>query len=152
MNLLLVAPTAITTVRIMQAIRLKSVEVWTNPVALGSAPTDVKLEWLGENSPSTLIEDVSMGIRPAHIFAVPPPSTSNKWWSISGGSETDVLFKLYLMANSVIDVTCDCRNVDDEAPTAGDVPAAASIGQLYGDYLDGLTSGKLLPVGYIVLP
>lgn len=153
LNLLVTATTAITTVRQATAVRLKSVEVWTNPTALGSAPPGVRIEWLGENSPSTIMSDVPMGVRPGHIRAIPPPSSSNRWWSISGMSEADVLFVLGLPANAVIDVTLDMRLVVNESPVAGDVPAGAAVGQVYCDYLDGLASGKLNPDGgYLALP
>jgi hypothetical protein len=152
LNLVLYSTSATLTARIFQAVRLKRVEVWGNPVALGSPPSQVSLEWIGENSPSTVVSDTGMGVRPAHVRSEPPPSSSNRWWSISGTSESDQLFTLILQANSVIDVTLELRLVEQEAPTAGDVPAGASLGQLYGDYLDGLTSGKLVPEGYTALP
>jgi hypothetical protein len=152
LNMVLVATSAVTTVRTFEAIRLRKVEMWANPVALGSAPNNIQVEWLGENSPSTVISDTGMGVRPGHVASVPPSSSSNRWWSISGTSETDIIFSMILPADSVIDVTVDVRFVEQEAPTAGDVPAGASIGQVYGDYLDGIASGKLAPVGFTVLP
>jgi hypothetical protein len=152
LNLILYSTSAVTTARIFEAVRLKRVEVWGNPVALGSQPNQVSLEWIGENSPSTVISDRGMGVRPAHVRSEPPPSSSNRWWSISGTSESDPLFTLIIQANSVIDVTLELRLVEQEAPTAGDVPAGASLGQLYGDYLDGIASGKLAPEAFTVLP
>jgi hypothetical protein len=152
LNLMLYTPTAITSVRLMQAVRLKRVQIWTNPSVLGAAPVICAIEWLGQNAPSTLVEDTSMGIRPAHVDCRPPPSSSDRWWSISGFLETDVLFNLTAPPNSVIDVTVEIRFVEAEAPTAGDVPAGAIIGQLYGNYLDGLASGLLAPAGYVALP
>jgi hypothetical protein len=71
---------------------------------------------------------------------------------LSGQQENDLLFELVLPANCVIDVTVELRFVEAEAPTAGDVPAGAVLGTLYGDYLDGIGSGKLSPVGYNVIP
>jgi hypothetical protein len=72
---------------------------------------------------------------------------------MSGTSNVnEVLFALTVPANTVIDVRMDLRLVEAEAPTAGDVPTGATLGQLYGNYLDGLSSGKLTPVGYTVLP
>jgi len=152
LNQILIATSTMTTVRIIEAIRLKSVEVWGSPPALGSAPTDIQVEWLGENSPSTVISDTSMGIRPSHVATSPPPSSSNKWWSISGTSEADVLFSITLPAESVIDVNCELRLVEKETPIAGDAAVAATLGQVYGDYLDGIASGKLVPSGFTVLP
>jgi len=152
LNLLLTATSAVTTVRLIQAVRLKKVEVWTNPVALGSPPTTCSVEWLGENAPSTVVSDISMGVRAAHVRTRPPPRSSDRWWCLSGQQENDLLFELVLPANCVIDVTVELRFVEAEAPTAGDVPAGAVLGTLYGDYLDGIGSGKLSPVGYNVIP
>jgi hypothetical protein len=152
LNLLLVATSATTTARLIEGVRLRLVEMWTNPVALGASPTSLQLEWFGENSPSTLISDVSMGVNPAHVRAEPPTSSSNQWWSMSGNQETDPLFSISVPANTIIDVAVELRLVESETPTAGDVPAGATLGQLYGDYLDGLPSGKLAPDGYTALP
>lgn len=152
LNLLQVATSTVTTVRLLQAVRLKSVEMWGNPIALGSPPTELRLEWSGENSPSTFVSDFGMGVRPAHVRTTPPASSSNRWWSISGSSETDVLFILLLPANVVIDVSLELRFVDAEAPTAGDVPVGATLGQLYANYLDGKAGSKLSPVDYQAIP
>jgi len=152
LNQILVATSAVTTVRLFEGIRLQSVEVWANPTALGSAPTEVQVEWLGENSPSTLNSDMTMGVRPSHVATTPPPSSSNRWWSMSGSQETDQLFLMRLPADCVIDVVCELRFVEAETPTAGDIPAGAVLGTLYGDYLDGIASGKLVPVGYNAIP
>jgi len=80
------------------------------------------------------------------------PHQAVKWWSISGTSEADVLFSITLPAESVIDVNCELRLVEKETPTAGDAAVAATLGQVYGDYLDGIASGKLVPSGFTVLP
>jgi len=152
LNLILVATTATSTVRIIEGIRLSMVEMWANPPALGSAPTTLQIEWIGENSPSTVISDTSMGVRPAHVRSSPPASSSNRWWSMSGSQETDQLFSLILPANTIVDVTVDMRMVEQETPTVGDIPIGATVGQLYGDYLDGNITAVLAPVGYTVIP
>jgi len=152
LNLVVLATSTTATVRLFEAVRLKNVEVWANPSALGSAPVIAAIEWLGENSPSTVISDTSMGVRPAHVSSAPPPSASNRWWCISGTSESDVMFSLTVPTESVIDVTLELRLVEQEAPTQGEAPTAATAGQVYGDYLDGMATSSLAPVGYIVLP
>jgi len=151
LNLVQLATSTTTTVRIFEAVKLKSVEVWTSPPALGTAPANVSVEWLGENSPSTVVSDTSMGVRPAHVRTKPPPSSSNRWWCISGSMETDTLFQLSVGPNSVIDVTLDLRLVESEPPTAGDAPTAAVNGTLYGNCLDGIL-GQLIPADYNKLP
>jgi hypothetical protein len=152
LNLLQLATTATTTVRLFQAVRLKKVEIWGNPVALGAAPTTVRLEWIGNNAPSTQVSDTGMGVLPAHVSSVPPANSSNRWWCISGTSESEDLFTLVLQPDCVIDVTLELRYVETETPVAGDIPAGASVGQLYGNYLDGIASGKLVMDDYLTLP
>lgn len=153
LNLLVTAISAITTVRTFEAVRLKKVEMWTNAPALGSAPTYCQLEWEGENSPSTILSDTSMGVQPAHLVSIPPPSSSNRWWSMSGSQETDNLFGVMMSTGGVIDVSVEARLVDVESPTAGPVPAGATIGQLYACTLDGNgVGGVLSPLGYNALP
>jgi len=152
MNLVLYTPTATTSVRLFEAVRLVGLELWSSPTALGSQASELALEWLGENGPSTLVSDSAIGVSPAHIRSRPPPRSSCEWWSMSGQQEADDQFTLILPANSTIDVTMALRVVETEAPTSGDVPAGATVGQLYGNYLDGKISGMLMPVGWTVLP
>jgi hypothetical protein len=71
---------------------------------------------------------------------------------MSGSNEADQLFSLVLPADTVIDVLTSIRLVDNEASTAGEVPAGATPGTLYYDYLDGIASAKLAPVSVSVLP
>lgn len=152
LNLVQVASSAVTTVRVFQGVRLKGIETWSNPTALGAAPSTSQVEWAGENSPSTVVSDTGMGVRPAHIRTSPPPSSSNRWWCFSGSQETDVLFTISLPANSICDITVELRLVEQEAPVAGDVPVGATLGTLYGNYLDGIAGALMAPVGYNVLP
>lgn len=145
LNLVQVATSSTSSVRVVEAVRLRCVEMWSNPSALGAPPVNLNLEWLGENSPSTVVSDVSMGVRPAHVRTSPPAATSNRWWSMTGSLESDSLFLITLAANSVVDVTVDLRLVEKESPTAGDATSGLTLGQFYGGYLDGLSSGKLVP-------
>lgn len=152
LNLIGYAYNTSNTYRLFEAVRLKSVEVWTNPTALGAAPSTCSLEWLGGYGPSTVVSDSTMGVSPAHFRTTPPASSSDRWWSMSGQNETDDLFVLVLPVDCIIDVTVEVRVVETEAPTQGDNGTGLTLGQLYGDYLDGVASGKLSPVGYTVIP
>lgn len=152
LNQVLVATGATDAVRIFEAVRLRMVEIWANPTALGSAPTTCSLEWLGMFGPSTVVSDTTMGVSPAHVRTSPPRASSDQWWSMSGFNESDSLFTMVLPADCVIEVILDVRLVEQESPTLGDPVTGATPGQLYGDYLDGSSSGKLAPVGFTVLP
>ncbi len=151
LELLQVAKTATTATRIINAARVRSVELWGEPPALGAAQTSVSVEWVGTNAPSVLHSDTTMGVRPAHVFSVPPAGSSSQWWSITGSGETDQLFIINIgtgSSNVIIDVVVDLRFVDNEAAIATSVnPAAATAGTLYYNYLDGFTSAKLAPIG-----
>jgi len=151
LNLLQVATSTVTTIRPIQAIRLRAVEMWVEPLALGGAGASGVIEWMGENSPSTLLSDTSVGVTPAHLRSTPPPSSSNRWWSISGSLESDVLFTVEASNGCTIDVRVELRFVDDEAPTAGDIPAGATLGQWYYNLLDGI-GGSIPPIGGNQLP
>jgi hypothetical protein len=70
----------------------------------------------------------------------------------SNGSEE--LFEITVPVDTIIDVLVDIRFVDNQEDSAnGDNPTGATLGVMYYNYLDGLTSGKLTPVGGVtVLP
>jgi hypothetical protein len=152
LNLMQVAVTAVTTMRPIEAIKLNLVEVWSNPTALGSPPNVCSVEWVGNQGPSVIHSDSSMGVRAAHVRTRPPKDASERWWSMSNFTETDQLFTLVLPADSVVDVSTSIRLVDNESTIAGDIPAGATPGTFYYDYLDGIASGKLAPVSVAVLP
>jgi hypothetical protein len=152
LNLVVVATTSSASSRIIEGIRLRSVEVWTSPPSLGTAPLSCSVEWVGSNAPSTIQSDTSMGVLPAHVKSRPPPMSSNQWWSMSGTDETDPLFTIIASTESVCDVAVTIRYVDNEAATAGGSPTGASVGQVYYDYLDGSASGTWAPVGVAILP
>lgn len=152
LNMVLVATSATTTARIFEAVRLRRVEMWTNPVSAGTDPVAINLEWLGAYAPSNVISDVCMGLIPAHIRSSPPKASSDMWWSMSGSNESESLFSLTVESNTWIDITVEVRLVEQESPTAGDVSSGATLGRIYGDYLDGIASGKLNPDQYNSLP
>jgi hypothetical protein len=60
---------------------------------------------------------------------------------------------MFVEVETIIDVEMELRFVDNEGPTAGDVPAGAALGKLYYDYLDGIVSHQLVPFGTVnILP
>jgi len=127
--------------------------MWCNPLALGSASDAIQLEWIGSYAPSTVVSDQTMGVSPAHFRTSPPKNSNADWWTNSGGSNegVDMFILTYPASGCIVDVTLDCRMVESEAPTAGDNGAGLTLGQVYGDYLDGIGTAILAPVGLVVL-
>jgi hypothetical protein len=141
--------------RILTAVKIKRVSVWGGVPALGGAPTSIEVEWLGSNAPSTIHTDSSMGVRPSFVTTVPPRDSSDRWWSISGQNETEVLLVLTIPAGSIIDLDLSIRLADNEAAVLAEsgTAAAATAGEVYWNYLDGFASKKLMPAGGVtVLP
>jgi hypothetical protein len=152
LNLYCMATGTTTSSRIIEAIRVKSIEIWTNPPALGAAPLTVSVEWVGVQAPSTIISDTSMGVLPAHVRTRPPPRSSDQWWSMTGQNENDPLMTIIAPAESVLDLQVAIRFVDNEAATSGDSPTGANSGQVYFNYLDGIAGATWAPVSASVLP
>lgn len=155
LNLYTMAVTTTTQNRIITAVKLKRVSVWGGVPALGGASKPVTVEWTGSQAPSTIHTDSTMGIRPAYVTTVPPQDTSDRWWSISGSNESEVLFIITAPAGSIIDVDLSVRFADDEAAVVGEsgTSVASTVGHVYWNYLDGFASKTLAPVGGVtVLP
>ncbi len=153
LNLLQTAASSSTSYRVIYALKLKYVEVWA-PTTSSFSSQSVQLEWTGEEySPSSIISDSSVNLKAAHVRSRPPRSSSLQFW-ISNLSDGSIpVFLLTVPAQAVIDVRVTCMLLDDEAPIAGDSPSMATVGKLYYNYLDGRTSGKLVPAGGVsVIP
>lgn len=155
LNLYETALTANTASRLFAAVKLRSVEIWAAPATnAGSSTLTASCEWLGVNAPSTIQSDSSLGIaRPLYVKAIPPPDASNRWWSLTGSNEAEVLFKLIVPGNAIVDIVISARLFELETVAGGDAPAGAVAGTLYENYLDGLASGLLVTQnGGLALP
>jgi hypothetical protein len=157
LNLVVQATTASTSSRIFYAVRLRSIEAWSPPnttITPGTfGTTELDIEWVGSFAPSTIKSGSSMGLENAHVNTGPPADSSAAWWSICGSNETEQLVLLTAQAGTIFDVVLECRLMENEVPVAGDVPAGATPGKVYYDYLDGLASGNFKPVGQLsILP
>ncbi len=152
LNLYTMATTTTNQNRLITAIKLGRVQVWGQPPALASAPTPTVVEWVGNHAPSTIHSDTPIGVRPSYVDTR-APADSNRWWSISGTDESEVLFKITAPVGSTFDITCQLRLADDEAAVSGEngTGAAATVGRVYWNFLDGFASGKLIPVGGVTL-
>lgn len=156
LNLYTMATTTSNQNRLVTAVKLKRVQVWGSPPIMGSgAPTTVVVEWLGNQAPSTIHSDTGMGVRPSYVSSRPPVDSSDRWWSISGTNESEVLFKISGPIGTVIDIQAAVRLADDEAAVAAENGTAvmSTVGKVYFNYLDGFASKLLTPAGGVsILP
>lgn len=155
LNLYSMATTTTNQNRLITAIKLKRVQVWGVVAGIGSAPSTISVEWVGNQAPSTLHSDVSTGVRCGYISTKPPQDSSDRWWSISGVNESEVLFKIFTLVNSIVDITVSIRFADDEAAVSAEngTGAASTVGKVYFNYLDGFASKHYQASGGVtVLP
>ncbi len=153
LNLYLVATAATTTARLFQAVKLKRVQVWAQPPALGSAAVSVSLDWdsgtgVAAFGGSWTVSDTTSGIEPAYIDSRPPRQSVAAFW-INNGQTTATLFTFSVPTGAIIDLQVSCVLIDTETPTAGQTTTGATVGRVYGCYL---TSANNAPVGLTVLP
>jgi hypothetical protein len=151
-NLLQVATSTTATTRVIASAKLKRICMWANPPALGSPPTVLSLEWAqSQHNEAIQISDTSMGVRPARVDARPPVNSAASWAGLSNSDDNTALVSLILPADTIIDVHLSLKFVDDEAAVAGETISGGTSGTMYYGYLDGLSSGKLAPVGSVNL-
>jgi len=146
LNLIEVETGTTSAVRILESLRVVDVEGWA-PTTSAFASQELSFEWNGDNSPSTIHNDISMNLAPAHVLTQPPRDSSAKWWSISGTNETEILLYITAPSGAVVDLRVNARVIDHEAATAAEAPAGGVLGQVVYNYLDGKASGKLQPSG-----
>jgi len=151
LNLLLMETSVNTSVRLWDAVKIDSIKIWAGG-ATNVTSTQIELEWRGLNAPSNRVSDYSMTTRPAFISSSPPPASSDRLWSTSGQNEAEVVMIITCPQNAVIDVKLSARLVDDATVTAGEAPAAGTLGVVALNYLDGKASGVLHPeLGMVIL-
>jgi hypothetical protein len=142
-----IATSAVTAFALFDQVRVNFVEIWAAPVQ-GAAPQQVALEYsgaaVGTAGDGKLYSDSSMGVEPAHVKAAPARLSQAALWQ---ASSANTAFQLTAPVASIVDVDLSYRTVQSDAPVAvQNVPAGATVGQLYYRGLDGL------PIATTTLP
>jgi hypothetical protein len=147
------ATTSTAIVGLIQAFRIKKVEVW-GPVPTPPALSTVTMLW-GGAAPDTvglsmngkLISDTSMGsTQPPHLKASPDPASwAGDWVATVDSTEPVITFSL--PTNSIVDITFEFT-----LATTRSSPSTRNVtnlnGNAIGDILYGyLATGALMPVG-----
>lgn len=148
-DLICVATSAVTAVKLFQFVRLKYVEVWDDAVAGSNASVSVTFDETDTNQASErkTYTDTSIGIEVAHVKCFPArDSLTSNWHGVSGNNA----FELTLSQGAIIDVMLELRNQGNSAIACQSAVVAATLGATYYRGLDGLaiaTTNFLPPDG-----
>jgi hypothetical protein len=135
---ILLATTATVPFRVFDALKIRSIKVWS-AAALGT-PTTVAVVFLGNGQNGAadrkIFTDTSLGVKPAFVNAIPDSGSSLRLWQ---GSTSNMLIEFTAPAGSIIDVVMDLRN-DNTAAAATNGSAGATVGGIFYRGLDGLAA------------
>ncbi len=147
--------TSITTnAGLIQAIRIKKVEMWAVATGGPTAFTTCSLIWKGLNSPITEYSATGDNVRPAYLSCVPPPLSEPSWWHDQASAQGTELFELSCPIGTVVDVVLDYVLHDGaNASTITTVSGVTAVG-IFAANLDCLAANMsstgtnvLVPVG-----
>jgi hypothetical protein len=141
--------------RVIQAIRLRAVHIWTDPnQSTTSSNTYDVFSWLGPDTRSTATVTTSMGTsQVGYQYHVPPKKSLAAFWSAAGSNESDVLFSVTVTGGDVLqlDVTYQLQNAvtGPFTETSISTTSTLAIGYLYCFSLDHAsdTTSALTPQG-----
>ncbi len=137
----------------IQAVRLRSVEMFGVDNQQGEIFNSVSLIWNGLNAPVNEIVGTGNNTSPAYIKAIPPPNSQCSWWHDQSSTQTQTLFSLTAQSGAIVDVVIDFV-LHDGASADLAVLTNATVGPaLWTAYLDCLSTSnttgqnQLAPVG-----
>jgi len=146
---------ASTTIRtVWESLKLNKVSIWTPSRQYSGTlqdPRETSLTWLGEYTPrAEVFGTVNQQTGVCHIEATPPRNSgSGKWQKVSQGAAGQLLCKLVVPDQSIVDITVSFVFDDDTVGTLGVTGyTGLVIGNLYYAAADGyFGSKKLTPMG-----
>jgi hypothetical protein len=149
LDTLLMAATATAGYDLFRFVKVRAVEVWATNSLGGNddLPANVEVTFLGNTAglvgDVSVHTDISMGVEPAHVKAIPNSKSLASDFQVSSSA---VAFKLQVPPNSVIDVSLTFRGQFVAPVAAQNALVGATAGDVYLRGLDGVaTSGTQLP-------
>jgi hypothetical protein len=128
-----------------QAVKVRSIEIWTPPAAQGAAATCSVLWPAGTQSQPREVSDTTVSVsNPAHIRTGPPALSLASFWNTGAGT---LLFTVTAPSGSIIDVTLSLvLNDNFVAGGAAATLVGATVGNGYYCALDSATAaGSVYP-------
>jgi len=149
-----VASTSTTIRTVWESIKLNRISIWTPSRQYSGTlqdPRETSLTWLGEYTPrAEVFGTVNQQTGVCHINAVPPRNSgSGKWQKVSQGAAGQLLCKLQVPDQSIVDITVSFVFDDDTTSTLGvSGYSGLVVGNLYYACADSyFGSKKLQPMG-----
>jgi hypothetical protein len=149
------SPSANTSYRMADAVKVRRVRIWGNPPGVSSAlisPTAI--QWFSENGPTKIISDNGMGSTyGAKVSSRPPSESLAGFWSLTGTNEATVLFDLFANTGDIVDVELSFRLQNQFLVATGSEAVTTVItstnpvpGVAYCLYLDNGSTNFWMPV------
>jgi len=140
-----------TMARMIQSIRINSVEIWVPPQA---ATAFLNMTWLSQLGRSKTVTETAIGTAlPGHLYSRPPKDSLASFYSISGVNETEPLLGMDIPKGAIIDVNVSyaIQNYISQltAPVLSSSVATVTAGVVYGFSFDGTSTNVLNPVGIL---
>jgi hypothetical protein len=135
LDLVLVATTAVAGFDLFDLVKVKAVEVWS-AAALGT-PTSCSVSFVTATVDRSVHTDTSLGVKPAHVSAVPNSQSLASFWQASAAGNA---FVIQAPAGSIVDCTLCFRTASATPTAAQNALVAATPGEVYFRGLDGLAA------------
>jgi hypothetical protein len=135
LDMILIATSAVAGVDLFDLVRIRSVECW-GQAALGT-PNTISINFNSTTGDQSLHTDTSLGVKPAHVLAIPSNKSLASFWQPSAGGNA---FRIACVAGSVLDISLSFKT-SSNAPTApSSALVGATTGELYFRGADGLAT------------
>jgi len=148
---LVVSSTATAAWDLFDVVRLHEIEMWC--AFVGSTPVSVGFEFNGQSAAvagdGRNYSDTSMGVQPAHVRGRPNKRSGSAQWQASSNFPMFTAFNC--VVGTIIDVTCEYRNIEAPPTAAANATVAAVPGQWYYRGMDALAAaGTKFPATGVV--
>lgn len=138
--------------RILNAFRLKSVEIWCM-VGSNAGLAELNMTWNSDFAPEVVVSDQTLGVsRPLHFKTRPPAGSTAGFWGATGLNESAVLFQIDTPTvsggsgtHTLIEVDMECVISFANVPKIVVCTQPNSAGQVCQAYLDGIVGGAKIP-------
>jgi hypothetical protein len=154
--LMSVANTSTSVRTLWESLKVNRISVWTPSRQYSGTlqdPRETSITWLGEYTPrAEVFGTVNQQTGVCHITAIPPPnSSSGKWQKVSQGASGELICKLTIPDQSIVDITVSFV-FDDDSTGGISVSGFTGLvtGNLYYCAADSyLGTKKLTPMGLL---